>query len=122
MRLTVQVLTSLHQDLPRSGDQVLLDSQAVASWSYNNASQTMISYDTPEVIKQKVEYIKARRLGGAMWWETSGDQPRSSNSSLIDEAAKILGGYGNSDMEKSENCLDYPQSKYDNLRRGMPDE
>jgi chitinase len=82
----------------------------------------MISYDTPEVINKKVEYIKTRRLGGAMWWETSGDQPRSSNNSLIVKVAKTLGGYENSDMEKSENCIDYPQSKYDNLRRGMPDE
>lgn len=82
----------------------------------------MISYDTPEVTEQKIEYIKARNLGGAMWWETSGDQPSSSNNSLISKAAKNLGGYGNSNLEKSENCLDYPQSKYDNLRRGMPDE
>ena len=107
MRLKVQILTPLHQDLPRPGDQIFLDSQAVASWSYNDASQTMISYDTPEVINKKVEYIKTRRLGGAMWWETSGDQPRSSNNSLIVKAAKTLEGYENSGMEKSENCLDY---------------
>jgi len=118
----MQVLTYLNQDLPELGARVLLDSQAIASWSYNNASQTMISYDTPEVIEQKTEYIKARRLGGAMWWETSGDKSSASNNSLIDMAARTLGGKGNSNMQKSNNCLDYPQSKYDNLRQGMPDD
>jgi chitinase len=118
----MQVLTSPHQDLPRPGAQVLLDSHAVASWSYDNASQTMITYDTPGIVSQKVEYIKTRRLGGAMWWETSDDRPSSSNDSLIGNAAKALGGLGNNDLEKNENCLDYPQSKYDNLRQGMPDE
>lgn len=82
----------------------------------------MISYDTPEIVSQKTEYIKTRRLGGAMWWETSQDQPISSKDSLIGNAAKALGGPGDNDMEKSENCLDYPQSKYDNLRQGMPGE
>jgi chitinase len=82
----------------------------------------MITYDTPGIVSQKVEYIKTRRLGGAMWWETSDDRPSSSNDSLIGNAAKALGGLGNNDLEKNENCLDYPQSKYDNLRQGMPDE
>ena len=82
----------------------------------------MVSYDTPEVISQKTEYIKARRLGGAMWWETSQDQSSSTNKSLISTAAQALGGYGGDSMEKSQNCLEYPQSKYDNLRKGMANE
>lgn len=118
----LQVLTPLHQVLPKPDSQVFHDAQAVVSWSYDNESQTMISYDTPQVVSHKVEYIKNTGLGGAMWWETSGDRPSSSEDSLINISAKVLGGDGCKDMEKSENCLDYPRSKYDNLRQGMPGE
>ena len=34
----------------------------------------MVSYDTSEIAKQKAEYIKEGNLGGAMWWESSGDK------------------------------------------------
>lgn len=81
----------------------------------------MISYDTPEVVSQKVRYIQTKNLGGAMWWETSGDQPSSSNRSLINAAAIAFNENGSIGRENSENCLDYPQSRYDNLRQGMPD-
>lgn len=113
---------TFNQDLPRPGAQVYLDSQAIASWTYDNASRTLISYDTPEAVGQKVEYIKSRNLGGAMWWETSGDQPSSSGHSLINTAATAFSEDGSNGMENSENCLHYPQSKYDNLRQGMPNE
>lgn len=82
----------------------------------------MISYDTPQVVCQKINYIKNSRLGGAMFWETSGDRPCLSGDSLIDIAAKHLGGQDRSQMEQSENSLEYPLSKYDNLRLGMPNE
>ena len=119
---SLRTLTIFDQDLPRPGAQVYLDSQAIASWTYDNASHTLISYDTPEAVGQKVEYIKSRKLGGAMWWETSGDQPSSSDRSLINTAATAFSEDGSNGMENSENCLDYPQSKYDNLRQGMPNE
>lgn len=110
------------QALPKPNAQVFNDSQAIASWSYDAASRTMISYDTPQVASQKVEYIKNTGLGGAMWWETSGDHPGSSPDSLINITVQGLGGYEGKHMEKSENCLEYPQSKYDNLKAGMPNE
>jgi len=82
----------------------------------------MISYDTPQVASQKVEYIKNTALGGAMWWELSGDQPASTSDSLINITVQGLGGYEGKHMETSQNCLEYPQSKYDNLKAGMPNE
>lgn len=42
-------------------------------WLYDPESQTMLSYDDPESIGRKADYIKAEGLGGAMFWELSGD-------------------------------------------------
>lgn len=62
------------------------------------------------------------RLGGAMWWETSGDHPPNSSESLINLVVQGLGGYQGKYMEHKANVLEYPESKYDNLRNGMPGE
>lgn len=69
----------------------------------------------------KVEYIKQSGLGGAMWWETSGDRPvnASEGESLIHLAVENLRGDG---LETHENWLEYPASQYDNLMAGMPGE
>ena len=50
------------------------DTQAIASWSYDPTKKLMVSYDTPQNAAAKVEYIRSRRLGGGMWWESSGDK------------------------------------------------
>lgn len=110
------------QVLPKPNAQVSEDSQAIASWSYDASTRTMISYDSPQVVSQKVDYIKNTGLGGGMWWELSGDHPGSSADSLVNITVQGLGGYGGKHMEMSQNCLEYPQSKYDNLRAGMPNE
>jgi chitinase len=101
---------------------VLHDEQAVASWCYNHTTKDLVSYDTPQNATQKVQYIKKEGLGGAMWWETSGDHPADHPDSLINVTVQGLGGFGGKHMERSENVLDYPQSKYDNLRQQMPGE
>lgn len=82
----------------------------------------MISYDTPEVAIQKASYIHQNGLGGAMWWETSGDRPCFGGASLIEIMANSLGGQGGENLELSGNCLEYPKSRYENLREGMPNE
>lgn len=94
----------------------------MASWSYDKVSDIMVSYDTPEVVIQKVSYIHQNGLGGAMWWETSGDRPCSSGASLIEITADSLGGQGGRNLERSRNCLHYPKSRFENLRLGMPNE
>ena len=80
----------------------------------------MVSYDTPQVAAEKVQYIKQHGLGGSMWWETSGDKP--ADESLIKIVAQGLGGFGRRHLERVENVLGYPESRYDNLREGMPGE
>ncbi|RHZ60666.1 hypothetical protein CDV55_105669 [Aspergillus turcosus] len=87
-----------------------------ASYSYDAAKKYMISYDTPEIAKMKAEYIKGAGLGGASWWEVSMD--RNDTQSLIATTVDTFGGAGA--LEKRKNNLNYPTSKYANLRAGMP--
>lgn len=82
----------------------------------------MVSYDSPQVAARKVEYIKQRGLGGAMWWESSGDHSIKREDSLIRIVVDGLGGFEGRHMEHLQNVLEYPESKYDNLRQGMPGE
>ena len=67
--------------LPKAGAKEMLDEQAGASWSYDAGARVMVSYDTLEMAKKKVEFIEGEGLGGAMWWESSGD--KTGDESLI---------------------------------------
>ena len=57
---------SSFQVLPCLGAQISHNRTAVASWSYDNVSRTIVSYNTPEIVNRKLEYIKANGLGGSM--------------------------------------------------------
>lgn len=102
--------------LPRAGATELYDSAAIASYSYDRGSRELISYDTPAVVRLKVAYLKSKGLGGSMFWEASGD--RADDGSLLKISFETLGG--TTDQDKTENQLDYPNSKYDNIREGVP--
>ncbi|KAL8761690.1 MAG: hypothetical protein Q9184_002225 [Pyrenodesmia sp. 2 TL-2023] len=99
--------------LPKDGAKEFVDRKIGASWSYDAGSKVMISYDNAEIAEQKIKYVKNQKLGGAMWWESSGD--KKGGESLI---SKVVDGLKN--MDKSKNTLEYPESKYDNLKKGMP--
>ncbi|MDZ4814044.1 MAG: glycosyl hydrolase family 18 protein [Pseudomonadota bacterium] len=45
--------------------------QSMARWIYNGT--TFWSYDTPEAVADKMQYVRTRNLGGAFFWEFSGD-------------------------------------------------
>ncbi|KAL8767133.1 MAG: hypothetical protein Q9209_006296, partial [Squamulea sp. 1 TL-2023] len=98
--------------LPKDGAAEKNDKKTGASWSYDAGKKIMISYDTKEMVQQKVEYIKKEGLGGSMWWESSGD--KKGPDSLIGTVVKGLGR-----LDNSQNTLQYPESKYDNIKKGM---
>ncbi|OBT80759.1 hypothetical protein VF21_00137 [Pseudogymnoascus sp. 05NY08] len=103
-----------YKALPKAGATVQVDNEAKARYSYDPATKELISFDTVEDAKTKAEYVKTKGLGGAMYWETSAD--KAGDQSLI---GTFVGGFGG--LEKSQNLLSYPKSKYANLVAGMPD-
>ncbi|EMD90073.1 glycoside hydrolase family 18 protein [Bipolaris maydis ATCC 48331] len=105
-----------YKALPQAGAQIYTDSQITASWSYDSNSRFMISYDTPEVIANKTQLIRDNGLGGGMWWESSSD--KTGPESLVSTFVNNIGGI--SALEQSTNLLNYPTSKYDNLRAQFP--
>ena len=104
-----------YKALPKGDCQVKNDVGMVASWCYDTGSQTMISYDSPEVIGMKADLIKRYGFGGGMWWESSGDKAIGQGS-LLETFVQKVGGKGS--LEQQNNCLEYPESKYDNIKNG----
>ncbi|ETN41492.1 uncharacterized protein HMPREF1541_03428 [Cyphellophora europaea CBS 101466] len=107
-----------YKALPKPDSHEQYDDKVGASWSYCSATGTMISYDTPQMVQVKATYTRDKGLGGGMWWETSGDKT-AGNGSLIEAYVNSLGG--THALADEANCLEYPESKYDNIRAGMPD-
>ncbi|RYO74213.1 hypothetical protein DL766_008657 [Monosporascus sp. MC13-8B] len=107
-----------YKKLPLPGAQERLDGRVGASWCYNPATRTMVSYDTVDMARAKAQFVRDRGLGGAMWWESSADREEGSGGSLIANVVNVLGG--RQTLDQKPNCIDYPQTKYDNLRAGFP--
>lgn len=102
-----------YKALPLAGSREIYDEGAGASYCYSDAQKKLVTYDTPEMARLKTDFIKQRGLGGAMWWESSADKPGA--ESLIGTVVGALGA-----LLQTENCLHYPETKYDNLRNGFP--
>ncbi|KAL1611735.1 Chitinase 4 [Nothophoma quercina] len=107
-----------YKALPAHGSTVHNDERVGASWSFDRNTREMVSYDTPAMVAMKAQMIKEMGLGGAMYWESSGD--RKGDGSLISTFVENIGGLGA--LDQSQNVLGYPASKYDNLRAGFANE
>lgn len=70
----------------------------------------LITYDTQAVALQKTAYINQLGLGGAMWWELSGDAPEDTGRNLVRTVKEAIGG-----LEWRENELRYPGSSRSSL-------
>ncbi|RYO60514.1 Endochitinase 1 [Alternaria tenuissima] len=105
-----------YKKLPLDGCQVKTDDSITASWCYDATKRVMVTYDTPDIIAKKSQFILGKGLGGGMWWESSSDKP--GDASLISTFVKTIGGVDR--LDQSANLLNFPESKYQNLREGMP--
>jgi chitinase len=62
---------------------VFEDSKAEATFLYApSANGLWVSFDDTQIVQRKVDYIKDLGLGGAMFWELSGDTTDPSTSLL----------------------------------------
>lgn len=104
-----------YKDLPMSGATEYYDTEAGASYSYDSSTEELISYDTVGSVTAKTSYLLGKGLGGGMFWESSAD--KNGTGSLIATVADLLPA-----LDSSLNTLDYPDSQYDNIAAGMPDD
>lgn len=111
-----------YKKLPLEGSVVKYDEEAVASYCFKDnggGKGTVVSYDTVAIARMKAEWVVRDGLGGAMWWESSAD--KEGNESLIGNVVDVFQGSGKG-LDRRENCLEYPESKYENLKKGFPGE
>ncbi|KAF8316363.1 glycoside hydrolase [Clavulina sp. PMI_390] len=120
-----------YRALPLPGSSVYQDHQSIASWSYNPQTREMISFDDEPTSLAKASWILDLGLGGAMYWELSGDKetggreemerghgkeevPGRSLVALVAEKFKAEHG-----LDRSPNRVEYPTSQFENLRNGL---
>ncbi|CAE6354217.1 unnamed protein product [Rhizoctonia solani] len=101
-----------YKALPLAGAAVFEDSSRGASYSYDSSKKELVSYDTPNIIRQKAAYIKSKGLGGGMFWELSSDKKGA--DSLVSITASNIGA-----LDSTPNHLYYPYSKFDNIKNNM---
>ena len=98
--------------LPKAGSTLMYDDIAKAYYTYDTSTKELISYDPPDMVKRKVTYLKGLGLGGSMFWEASSDKKGA--DSLIGTSSSSLG-----QVDSTQNYLHYPNSQYDNIRKGL---
>jgi chitinase len=106
---------SQYKDLPKAGGREEFDAVANATYSYDQTSRELVSYDNVRSTEFKAHYVRDRRLGGAFFWEASGD--RSGDRSLVKTMSRSLDW-----LDGTPNNLRYPTSQYTNIRFGLPGE
>ncbi|HMI88892.1 MAG TPA: glycoside hydrolase family 18 protein [Polyangiaceae bacterium] len=57
-------------------------------WVFNPTDGVFWSYDDPTAIGDKTSYIKSKGLGGAMFWELSGDDPSGTLITAVSDGLK----------------------------------
>lgn len=101
-----------YKALPRSGAKEIWDAEAWASYSYDAKARELVSYDNVDSARRKATFLVQQKLGGAVFWESSGD--KKGDASLVGTVARGVGR-----LDTTQNLLTYPGSRYDNIRKGM---
>ena len=69
--------------LPRTGAVEMWDDVCKAHYSLDTTQKIINSYDTPQSVIYKCNYVKKYGLGGVIVWEISGDFPVTNSRSLV---------------------------------------
>lgn len=100
-----------YKALPRPGAVSQGFPDVVGTIDYDPQKRELVSYDSPNDATAKADWIVKRGLGGAMFWEASGDKPVESGQSLMATLAYRLGA-----LDSTPNHLFFPGSRFDNLK------
>ena len=57
-------------------------------WLYNAQTKIMITYDDAQSLGIKADFVRARGLGGVMFWELSGDDAAGTLLGAVNEHLK----------------------------------
>jgi chitinase len=106
---TIEPGVYLYRDLPRPGATVHVNRYTLSAYSYDPSARELVSFDNVETARLKAEYLQSRGLGGAVFWEASGD--RAGEESLIRTLAREMGH-----LDYSTNMLSYPESRFSNIQ------
>ena len=49
--------------------QVFENFTDVSSYSYDSTTEELVSYDTPDIVTAKAQYVINRGLAGSMFWD-----------------------------------------------------
>ena len=72
-----------YKALPLAGSVEKWDPVARAGYSYDPTRRVLNSYDTPQSVKEKCAFIFAKKLGGLLVWDSSGDHPYTHRRSIM---------------------------------------
>ncbi|KAK1600537.1 family 18 glycosyl hydrolase [Colletotrichum navitas] len=98
--------------LPRAGAVEVFDQTAGALYSYDASSRELVTYDNVQSANVKADYLLSKGLGGAVFWEASGD--RTGEGSLVGVLASRMGT-----LDPAQNLLSYPNSQYANIKNNL---
>jgi len=119
-----------YRALPLPGASVHQDHSSVASWSYDAHKKEMVSFDDAATVLAKAAWILDIGLGGAMYWELSGDKSTGFREGMEAGHGKeevpgpslvqlVAERFGERELDRSPNRLDYPTSSFENLKNGL---
>jgi chitinase len=63
------------------------DDQAQSTWLFDGKAGEMVSFDDPQTLTAKAEYIKSQELGGVMIWQLGGDD---ADATLLSSLSDVL--------------------------------
>lgn len=78
-----------YRELPLPGSQAVIDRQLGAASCYCRDTGNWVSYDTPETVSLKSEYVRQTGLGGVFFWTGTADADNDEKS-LIVATSKVL--------------------------------
>ncbi len=98
--------------LPLPGHALHWDEASRASYSHDPESQVLVSHESVESLRAKMDFVDAQGLAGLMAWETSGDYPRGDERSFFGMVERRFGDR----LDRSPGVLAVPSSQYVNVR------